>query len=68
MEKMTTKFSPFLWFSGFFALGAIVHLIRFIFRLNLMVAGREVPLAVSGYLVLGFGVLSIWLWIVPIKK
>ena len=34
-----------LWFSGFFGLGALVHLVRLIFRVQIVANGFEVPLA-----------------------
>lgn len=60
---------PAVWFSGFFGLGTLVHLVRLILRFPLVVGSYEVPLAVSGLLVLVLGALSIGLlfvgWIRP---
>ncbi len=68
MERSETKFCPAMWFSGFFGLGAMVHLIRFITRFSLAVGGREVPLSLSGLLALILGILSIGLLIVSLKR
>lgn len=47
-----------LWFSGFFGLGTLVHLIRLTFRVPVTVGGWEVPLGVSAVLVALLGLLS----------
>jgi len=52
---------PAVWFSGFFGLGAIVHLVRLVLRFPLMVGSYEVPLTVSAILVLVLGAFSIGL-------
>ena len=57
-----------MWLSGFFALGAIVHLARFFAGFSLVVAGREIPLTVSGVVALAFGVLSAGLLILSLKR
>ena len=66
MEK--AKFCPALWFSGFFGLGAVVHLIRLVTGLSLVVAGREIPVSWSGVAVVIFGGLSICLFVLSLKK
>lgn len=47
MEETHKKFCPALWFSGFFGLGALVHLIRLLTRVSLIVGDYQVPLGVS---------------------
>ena len=47
------KFCPAMWLSGFFALGALVHIARFLLKVSLIVNGKEIPLAASA----GIGVL-----------
>ena len=66
MEK--SKFCPALWFSGFFGLGALVHLIRLVTGFSVVIAGREIPIAFSAVAALVFGVLSVGLLIVSIKR
>ena len=68
MKNEKTKFCPALWLSGFFALGAIVHLVRLLFRASLVVAGYEVPFGLSTVLVLVLGGLSIGLAILSLKR
>lgn len=59
---------PATWFSGFFGLGAIVHLVRLVLRFPLIVGTYEVPLAVSGILVVVLGGLSLGLLYVAVKR
>lgn len=62
------KFCPALWFSGFFCLGFVVHLVRFILKASVVVNGRDIPVSLSGWLFVVFGVLSaVTLW-VGLKK
>ena len=68
MENGKTKFCPALWLSGFFALGAVVHLIRFLFQVSLIVAGHEIPLVASLILGLGFAALSLALGMAGMKR
>lgn len=68
MEKMKSRFCPAMWFSGFFGLGALIHLVRFIAGFSLVVGGREIPLSVSGTLALVLGILSLALLIVSLKR
>jgi hypothetical protein len=46
--KIKSKFCPALWFSGFFATAALVHIVRFFAGWDLRVGGLEVPLVASG--------------------
>ena len=57
MEK--SRFCPMIWLSGFFALGALAHLLRSILGVTLVVAGHEVPRTVSVAIFVIFGALSI---------
>ena len=66
MEK--TKFCPALWFSGFFGLGALAHLVRLILGFSIVIAGREIPIVFSAVIALVFGVFSVGLLIVSIKR
>lgn len=68
MEKMNTKFCPAMWFSGFFALGAIVHAVRYLMHFSIAVNGEEIPLQASGFIVLILGFLSVGLLIVSLKR
>lgn len=68
MEKDKPKFCPAIWFSGFFALGAIMHLIRLLLGFSVVIAGREIPLTVSAAMVVIFGILSIGLAMMGLKK
>ena len=63
-----TKFCPAMWFSGFFALGAVVHSVRLITGFSVVIAGREIPLILSGAAVLVFGILSVGLLILSLKR
>lgn len=62
------KFCPAIWFSGFFGLGAIVHMVRFILRFPLVVGTFEVPLSLSLALALGLGAVSLALLYVGVRR
>lgn len=68
MESGKSKFCPAVWLSGFFALGAVVHLVRFLLRVSLVVAGHEIPLAASVVLVFVLGTLSVAFAVVGAKR
>ena len=68
MSSSKSKFCPAVWFSGFFALGALAHLIRLLSRLPVTLGTYHVPLLVSGILVLVFGGLSLTLLVIGIKR
>lgn len=68
MENEKTKFCPAMWLSGFFALGAVVHLVRFLFQISLTVGGHEIPLTVSFVLGLVLGAFSLALGIAGLKR
>ena len=59
---------PAIWFSGFFGLGALVHLVRLLLRVSLIVGGTQIPLSTSTLVVVLFGALSIGLLILGCKK
>lgn len=64
MDEHKKKFCPAVWFSGFFGLGALVHLARVVTRVSLVVGGREISLGTSLIVVVIFGALSLGLlWI-----
>ncbi len=66
MEK--AKFCPALWFSGFFGLGVLVHLVRLIMGFSVVIAGHEIPLSFSAVAALVFGILSAGLLILSLKR
>ncbi|HLD50003.1 MAG TPA: hypothetical protein VJC08_02265 [bacterium] len=66
MEK--TKFCPAVWLSGFFALGALVHFLRFVFGATLVVAGYEIPMTASVALFVVLGALSVGAFVLGLKK
>ncbi|MBI3313560.1 MAG: hypothetical protein HYZ83_04950 [Candidatus Omnitrophica bacterium] len=68
MENKKSKFCPAMWFSGFFGLGAVMHLIRLLGGFSVVIAGREIPLGLSGVAVLVFGILSVGLLLISLKK
>lgn len=68
MEKSKVKFCPAMWFSGFFGLGAVMHLVRLVTGFSVVIAGREIPLAVSAVAVCVFGFLSVGLWVLSLKR
>ncbi len=61
MEKNDRSALAAIWFSGFFGLGTVVHLIRLILRVPVTLGTWAVPLKASGILVLVFGALSFWM-------
>ncbi len=66
MEK--TKFCPAMWLSGFFGLGAIVHLVRLVAGFSVVIAGHEISRVVSGGVVAVFGTLSVGLFVLSMKR
>ena len=63
-----SKFCPAIWFSGFFALGALVHFVRLMLRVPLVVGTFEVPLTASALVALGMGALSAGLLVLGLKR
>ena len=59
METEKSKFCPAMWLSGFFALGALVHLIRYLLHFSLTVNGYEVPLTASFGVAVLFGAFAL---------
>jgi hypothetical protein len=55
------KFCPALWFSGFFGFVAIAHIVRLILRVPAVIAGYDVPMAVSVVFVVVAGAISLGL-------
>ena len=66
MEK--GKFCPAMWLSGFFALGALVHLVRSVIGFELIVGSYAVPVSLSVGLAVVLGILSGVLLFVSIKR
>ena len=66
MEK--GKFCPAMWFSGFFALGALVHLIRSVIGFDLIVGSHAVPVSLSIALAVVLGTLSVALLFISLKR
>ena len=62
------KFCLSTWFSGFFGLGALVHLVRSILKFPLVVNNYEVPISLSVTLAVVLGALSLILLYVGCKK
>ena len=56
------------WFSGFFGLGALLHLVRSIVKFPLVVNNYDVPVSISMILALVLGALSLTLLYVSCKK
>ena len=44
MKENPMKFSVLVWFAGFFAFPAFLHIIRMSFQLDLAVGGLEIPM------------------------
>ncbi len=59
MSKSAERSVMTVWFSGFFGLAALVHLVRLLFQVPLVLGGRSVPMAVSVIIVLVAGILSL---------
>ena len=68
MEREKSKFCPAIWFSGFFGLGAVVHLVRFLLQVPVMIGTFEVPLKLSAVLFLMLAGLSAGLLILGLKR
>lgn len=68
MEKNKTKFCPAMWFSGFFGLGTLVHLVRLITGFSLVIADHPISRSFSGVAAFVFGILSGVLLIVSLKR
>lgn len=68
MQGEEHRFCPAVWFSGFFGLGALVHLVRLFLRFPLIVGTFEVPLGMSLVLVILLGGLSLGLLYVGLRR
>jgi hypothetical protein len=68
MEKGRSFVCPAVWFSGFFGLGALVHLVRFLLGIELVVAGFSVPMKMSLLVAVIFGAFSIGLLVLGCRK
>ena len=68
MEKNEGVVCRAIWFSGFFGLGAVVHLVRLVFHVPVTLGTWAVPFGFSAVLVLVFGGLSAGLLYVGCKR
>ena len=68
MKNQFPKFCPATWFSGFFGLGALVHLVRFVVRVPLTVGNFEVPFSLSLVLAVVLGGLSLGLLYAGVRR
>lgn len=68
MQKNGRSFCPATWFSGFFGLGVVVHLVRLIFRVPVTLGTWAVPLGFSIGMVVLFGALSLGFLAVACKR
>ena len=68
MMKSTNMYDLAMWLSGFFGLGALVHLVRSVSGANLIIADYNVPLMTSVLIAVIGGVFSIALLIVALKR
>ena len=53
-----------IWLSGFFGIAGLMHVLRFILKIQLSVGMREIPLAVSlivGLVFLMFSAILLWI-------
>ncbi len=57
-----------MWFSGFFALGALVHLVRSILGFSLVIAGIEISVGTSMILAVVLAAVSAGLLVVSLKR
>jgi len=48
-----------VWFSGVFGVGAIVHAMRFIFKIPVVVNNYNIPMHISLYVAIGAGIISL---------
>ena len=68
MERKERPICPAVWFSGFFGLGTLVHLLRLIFKVPITIGTWVVPLGLSGVLVIVLGALSVGLLYAGCKR
>lgn len=68
MEDSPRKFCPALWFSGFFGLGALGHLVRLLVGFPVTIGTWQVPLRFSALAAVVFGALSLGLLYVACRR
>ncbi len=68
MDKSANPFCPALWFSGFFGMAALVHLVRLLLRVQVIAGTRRIPLRLSVAIVLIAGALSVALLYTGCKR
>ena len=62
------KFCPAMWMSCFFGLGFVVHLLRIIIGVPVTIGETSIPMATSGVIVVVFGLLSVGLLVLSLKR
>lgn len=62
------RFCPAMWLSGFFGLGFAVHLLRLILRVPVTIGEAPISMALSGVIVVVFGLLSVGLLVLSLKR
>ena len=62
------KFCPAMWFSGFFALGFLVHALRLILGVPVSIGSQAIPMSVSVVVVIVAGALSLGLLVLSMKR
>ena len=68
MDTHEKKVCPATWFSGFFGLAALVHLIRLLLRLSVTLGNFAVPMSLSVLVFLVAGAISLFLLWVSLKR
>ncbi len=66
--KDTGRFCPAQWFSGFFGLAAIAHLVRLAFGVPIQIGTVSVPMAASVWVAVIAGALSVGLLAAAIRR
>lgn len=67
MEEMR-RFCPALWFSGFFGLAALAHLVRLALKVPVTVGTVSVPMSASVLVAAVAGALSVGLLVAALKR
>ena len=57
-EEYSKRFCFATWLSGFFAFGALIHLIRLIFKFSMVINNISISLSVSAIIAVVLGMLS----------
>jgi hypothetical protein len=51
-----------MWWSGFFALAAVVHLVRVVLQAQAVLAGRSIPMSLSVGVAIAAGLVSFFFY------